>query len=206
MLYDLSPRVDGSTPVWPGDTPYSCTLAWAIENGASVNVTALHTTPHVGAHVDAPFHFDSRGATAADLPLEPFLGRCVVIEVPRGPLVLPEHLAGIDLARVERVLIRTGSMGDRAVFPEDFMALAPATAELLARHGVRLAGLDSPSMDPFTSKTLDAHKALWRGEVSILEGLRLDGVPPGEYELIALPLPLAGACASPVRAVLRSLR
>ncbi len=206
MIYDLSPRVDSSTPVWPGDTPYSCTLAWAIANGASVNVTTLHTTPHVGAHVDAPFHFDSQGATAAELPLEPFLGRCVVVEVPRGPLVLPEHLAGIDVARAERVLIRTGSMGDGSVFPEDFMALASATAEMLAGHGVLLAGLDSPSMDPFTSKTLEAHKALWRGEVAILEGLRLDGVPPGEYELIALPLPFAGACASPVRAVLRTLR
>jgi len=204
MLYDLSPRIDAQSPVWPGDTPYSCTLAWSIESGSSVNVTTLHSTPHVGAHIDAPFHFDAGGATAAELPLEPFLGRCLLIDLPRAPLVLPAHLEGLDLGRAERLLVRTNSVGDRRSFPEDFMALSPEAAELLAARGVRLVGLDSPSMDPFTSKTLDAHKALWRGGVGILEGLDLDGVPPGVYELIALPLRLAGACASPVRAVLRT--
>ena len=204
MLYDLSPRIDASTPVWPGDLPYLCVPSWEIAKGSAVNVTALHTTPHLGSHTDAPFHFDDRGATAAELPLEPYLGRCVVIDMPRGPLVLPRHLEGLDLARVERLLVRTGSAGDGRSFPEDFTALSPEAAELLAAHGVKLVGLDSPSMDPFTSKTLDAHKALWRGNVAILEGLLLDGVPTGAYELIALPLRLAGACASPVRAVLRA--
>jgi arylformamidase len=205
MLYDLSPRIESLSPVWPGDTPYSCTVAWSIESGASVNVTTLHTTPHVGAHIDAPFHFDSRGATAADLPLAPYLGRAVLIDLPRAPLVLPLHLERLDLRRVERLLVRTNSVGDRQRFPEDFTALSPEAAARLAEHGVQLVGLDSPSVDPFTSKTLDAHKALWRGQVAILEGLDLDGVPEGEYELIALPLRLAGACASPVRAVLREL-
>jgi arylformamidase len=205
MLYDLSPRIDSRSPVWPGDTPYSCTVAWSIESGASVNVTTLHTTPHVGAHIDAPFHFDSRGATAAELPLAPYLGRAVLIDLPRAALVLPGHLERLDLRRVERLLVRTNSAGDRRQFPENFMALSPEAAERLAEHRVQLVGLDSPSMDPFTSKTLDAHKALWRGQVAILEGLDLDGVPEGEYELIALPLRLAGACASPVRAVLREL-
>jgi arylformamidase len=164
----------------------------------------LHTTPHVGAHIDAPFHFASDGATAADLPLEPYLGRAVLIDLPRAALVLPRHLERLDLGRVERLLVRTNSVGDRRRFPEAFTALSPEAAELLAAHRVRLVGLDSPSMDPFTSKTLEAHKALWRGDVAILEGLDLDGVPEGEYELIALPLRLAGACASPVRAVLRA--
>src|SRR4029453_17633870 len=109
MLYDLSPRIDAQTPVWPGDTPYSCTLAWSMKNGASVNVTTLHTTPHVGAHIDAPFHFDPDGETAADLPLEPYLGRCSLLHVAHVPLVLPAHLAGLDLSRVERLLIHTHS-------------------------------------------------------------------------------------------------
>jgi arylformamidase len=125
--------------------------------------------------------------------------------LPGGPLVLPLHLERLDLRGIERVFVRTNSVGDRRLFPEDFMALSPEAAARLAEHGVQLVGLDSPSMDPFTSKTLDAHKALWRGQVAILEGLDLDGVPEGEYELIALPLRLAGACASPVRAVLREL-
>ncbi len=206
MLYDLSPRIDPTTPVWPGDTPYLCQPAWSIESGSSVNVTTLHSTPHVGAHIDAPFHFDSRGETAAELPLEPYLGRCLLIDLPRAPLIRPEHLRGFDLGRAERLLVRTNSVGDRRRFAEDFTALSPAAAELLAERGVKLVGLDSPSMDPFSSKTLDAHKALWRGGVGILEGLLLDGVPVGEYELIALPLRLAGACASPVRAVLRAHR
>jgi arylformamidase len=205
MLYDLSPRIDSQAPVWPGDTPYSCQPAWTIEGGSSVNVTTLHTTPHVGAHIDAPFHFDSSGATAAELPLEPYLGRCLVIELPRAPLILPGHLEGLDLERAERLLVRTNSVGNRRVFPTDYTALSPEAAALCAAQGVRLVGLDSPSMDPFSSKTLDAHKALWRGAVGILEGLQLDGVPTGAYELIALPLRLGGACASPVRAVLRTL-
>ena len=206
MLYDLSPVIDAGTPVWPGDTPFSCRLAWSIATGAAVNVGALTTTTHLGSHTDAPFHFHPDGATAADLPLEPYLGPCRVIQIPTGAeFAEPEHLLDADLRATPRILLGTGSGGDRASFPERYTAISPRLAEYLGAAGALLVGTDAPSVDPFTSKTLDAHHALARGGVAILEGLLLDGVPPGVYELIALPLRLHGADASPVRAVLRTL-
>jgi arylformamidase len=206
MLYDLSPPIDSSTPVWPGDTAFSCHLAWAIAQGASVNVGAITSTTHLGSHTDAPFHFDPAGATAADLPLEPYLGPCRVIEIPGdADLALVDHLGDVDLRSTPRLLLKTGSVTDRSRFPERFTAISVALAEHLGAAGALLVGTDAPSVDPFTSKTLAAHHALARGRVAILEGLVLDEVPAGVYELIALPLRLRGADASPVRAVLRDM-
>lgn len=205
MLWDVSPLVGPGFPVWPGDTPFSTRLTWALAEGASVNLSALTTTPHLGSHADAPFHTEPGGATVADLPLEPFLGPCRVVEVGDVGLVEPHHLGGLDPADPPRLLLKTGS--GRLVagepFPERFTALSPDLARHLAAAGTLLVGLDTPSVDPFDSKTLEAHHALAAGGVVNLEGLALAGVPPGLYELIALPLRIAGLDASPVRAVLR---
>lgn len=203
MLYDISPPIRRGVPVWPGDTPYRAELSWAIARGDSVNVSAVTTTPHLGAHADAPFHVAEGGASVAELPLAPFLGPCRVVGVPPAPLVLPEHLAGIDLADPPRLLLKTGSVRDRSRFPERFCALSPELARALGEAGALLVGIDTPSVDPFDSKELAAHHALVAGGVLNLEGLDLDRVPPGLYELIALPLRLEGLDASPVRAVLR---
>jgi arylformamidase len=205
MLYDLSPTVRQGTPVWPGDTPYTASLTWSMAEGASVNVSAITTSPHVGSHADAPFHTEPRGEGIADAALEHYLGPCRVVKVPAMALVEPRHIEGLDLASPRRLLFKSESVRDRKSFPERFTALSPELASLLGERGVLLVGLDTPSVDPFDSKTLDAHHALARGGVAILEGLVLDGVPEGIYELIALPLKLAGLDASPVRAVLRSL-
>jgi len=209
VLYDVSPEVGAGFPVWPGDTPYAARLTWRLAAGDSVNLSALTTTPHLGSHADAPFHTEADGATAAELPLAPFLGPCRVVEVPGRPrLVEPVHLAGLDPADPPRLLFKTGSagaFGRGEGFPEDFTALSPELAGLLADAGTLLVGVDTPSVDPFDSKTLDAHHALARGGVAILEGLVLDAVPPGVYELVALPLRVRGLDASPVRAVLRTL-
>lgn len=205
MLYDLSPTITADFPVWPEDTPYQARLSWSMAEGATVNVTAVTTTPHLGSHADAPFHTEARGEGIAELPLERYLGPCRVVKVPAVPLIEPRHVAGIDLGNPPRILFKTESVRDRRTFPQRFTALSPELARLLAESGVLLVGLDTPSVDPFDSKTLDAHHALANGGVSNLEGLVLDGVPEGVYELIALPLKLAGLDASPVRAVLRSL-
>jgi arylformamidase len=205
MIYDLSPIVHAETPVWPGDTPYDSRLTWSMAEGGTVNVSAITTTPHLGSHADAPFHTESRGETMEDLPLERYLGPCRVVKVPPQPLIEPRHLDGIDLSNPPRLLLKTESVRDRKTFPERFSALSPELAALLGEKRVLLVGLDTPSVDPFDSKTLDAHHALAHGGVAILEGLILDGVPEGVYELIALPLRLAGLDASPVRAVLRTL-
>jgi arylformamidase len=205
MLYDISPTVRPEIPVWPGDTPFQARLAWSIAEGASVNVAAVTTTLHLGSHADAPFHTEARGEGIAEVPIERFLGPCRVVRVPAAPLVEPRHLEGIDLASPRRLLLRSDSVRDRKSFPERFTALSPELAVLLGERGVLLVGLDTPSVDPFDSKQLLAHHALARGGVAILEGLVLDGVPEGVYELIALPIKLAELDASPVRAVLRTL-
>lgn len=204
-LYDITPPIRPGIPVWPGDTEYGAELTWAIARGDSVNVSAMTSTPHLGAHADAPFHVAEDGATVAELPLEPFLGPCRVVEVPPEPLILPEHLPGVDLGDPPRLLLKTGSVGDRSRFPERFSALSPELARAMGEAGALLVGLDTPSVDPFDSKDLAAHHALVAGGVVNLEGLLLADVPPGVYELIALPLRLEGLDASPVRAVLRTL-
>jgi arylformamidase len=205
MLYDLSPIIRPETPVWPGDTPFQSRLSWSIADGASVNLSAITTTPHLGSHADAPFHTEPRGDGMSEMPLDRYLGPCRVVRVPPQPLIEPRHIEGIDLANPRRLLFKSESVRDRRSFPERFTALSPELAALLAERGILLVGMDTPSVDPFDSKTLDAHHTLWRGGVGILEGLVLDGVPEGVYELIALPLRLAGLDASPVRAVLRTL-
>jgi arylformamidase len=205
MLYDISPTVRPEIPVWPGDTPYQARLACSLAEGASVNLTAITTTAHLGAHADAPFHTEPRGEGIGEMPIERYLGPCRVVKVPAAPLIEPRHVEGIDLASPSRLLFRSDSVRDRRSFPERFTALSPELAALLGERGVVLVGMDTPSVDPFDSKELPAHHALARGGVAILEGLLLDGVPEGIYELIALPLKLAGLDASPIRAVLRTL-
>lgn len=205
MLYDISPTVRPEIPVWPGDTPFQTRLTWSLAEGASVNLTAITTTLHLGAHADAPFHTEARGEGIDAMPLECYLGPCRVVRVPAAPLIAPRHLEGIDLGSPGRLLLRTDSVRDRRSFPERFTALSPEVAALLGERGVLLVGMDTPSVDPFDSQELLAHHALAQGGVAILEGLLLDGVPEGVYELIALPLKLAGLDASPIRAVLRTL-
>jgi arylformamidase len=204
MLYDLSPTIRPGFPIWPGDTAFESRLIWSLAEGASVNLSAVTTTPHLGSHADAPFHTEERGEFMADMPLERYIGPCRVVKVPPQPLIEPRHVEGIDLTSPARILFKSESVRDRRTFPERFTALSPEVAALLAERGVLLVGMDTPSVDPFDSKTLDAHHALFRGGVAILEGLILDGVPEGIYELIALPLKWAGLDASPVRAVLRT--
>lgn len=205
MLYDISPTVRPEIPVWPGDTPFQARQTCSLAAGASVNLVAVETTLHLGSHADAPLHTEVRGAGIGEMPLERYLGPCRVVRVPPAALIEPRHLEGIDLASPRRLLFRSDSVRDPKSFPERFSALAPELAALLAERGVLLVGMDTPSVDPFDSKDLAAHHTLARGGVAILEGLVLDGVPEGVYELIALPLKLAGLDASPVRAILRSL-
>jgi arylformamidase len=205
VLYDISPLLNPGLPVWPGDTPFSVRLTASLAAGGGANVSAFSTTTHVGSHADAPFHTEPGGLTIDRLSLEAFLGPCRVLQVPPVPLLGPEHLPAAAEGDPPRLLLKTGSVADRSRFPERFSALSPELARDLARRGLLLVGLDTPSVDPPGSEDLPAHHALAGSGVVILEGLVLDDVPPGLYELIALPLKLAGLDASPVRAVLRGL-
>lgn len=204
-LWDISPLVSDATPPFPGDVAYSHTWTARIGAQSPVNLGVIRMSPHVGAHADAPLHYDN-GAPAIDaLDLTPYLGMCRVIHaIACGPLVQVEHLAHAMLDLPPRVLVRTCERAPTAWSP-DFAAFAPHTIAWLASLGVKLVGIDSQSVDPADSKALPSHRQLREHGLRVLENLLLDAVPAGDYELIALPLKLAGADASPVRAILREL-
>lgn len=206
QIWDISPPVHEGAPVFPGDTPYRQRWAATIAPGCPVNVSEITLSPHVGAHADAPLHYDPAGAAIGAVDLAPFLGRCRVIHaIGCGPLVEWKHLAHAADALPPRVLVRTYERAPVERWDSELAAYAPATIERLAAAGVRLVGIDTASIDPASSKTLDSHQAIRRLGLRVLENLVLDEVPEGDYELIALPLKLMSADASPVRAVLRTL-
>jgi arylformamidase len=202
---DISQRLDDKVACWPGDTPFSFRLAWTKAESGSVNVGSVTMSVHTGTHVDAPYHFDNDGRRIIDLDINVFIGPARVIHLENVDAISPDELSGFALEGVSRLLIRTGAWSDRSVFPSEIPPIRPELAEFLAAKGIRLIGLDLPSVDPIDSKELLAHHALARHGVHILEGLVLDHVEPGDYELAALPLALADADGSPVRAVLRPL-
>ncbi|HLO94303.1 MAG TPA: arylformamidase [Burkholderiaceae bacterium] len=204
-LWDISPLVHPDAPIFPGDEPYRLQWTARLSPQCPVNLSAMTMSPHVGAHADAPLHYASEAEDIASVDLDAYLGPCRVIHaIGCGPLIRVEHVAHAAEGLPARVLVRTCAKADTA-WREDFTAYAPETVAWLAARGVRLIGLDTPSVDPATSKTLDSHQQLLRAHLRVLENLVLDDVPAGDYELLALPLKLAGACASPVRAVLREL-
>jgi arylformamidase len=203
MLYDISPVINASLAVWPGDTPPEREVRMDLTRGDPVTLSTLRATVHLGSHADAPSHYGRNAPSIEQLPLDLYLGPCRVIRVAarRGDSLGPELLPPGELE--ERVLFATGTAPDPAHFNRDFATLSPALVEELGRRGVRLVGTDAPSVDPVDSKDLPAHAACLRQQIAILEGLLLAGVPEGSAELIALPLRLEGFDASPVRAVLR---
>ncbi len=210
MLYDISPPLYTGMPVWPGDTPFGQHPGWRIGQDCPVNVGRLSLSGHSGAHADAPLHYQADGAPIGAVPLDAYLGPCRVTHcLDAGPLLgmtaLQEALARQPHPLPARVLIRTCRAMPQTQWQDDFCAVSADAVRWLAAAGVRLIGIDSASLDPMRSKTLDAHHAVRRHGMAILENLLLDDVPEGDYELIALPLKLMEADASPVRAVLRRL-
>jgi arylformamidase len=204
-LYDITRPVTARTPVWPGDTSYSAESVLRLEDGSSVNLTTLHTTPHVGTHADAWFHYEANGAHPVGMPLDAYVGPARVLSVAKrdGPLT-PDDFPPGSLIGVERLLIHSyvSELPDD-VWPDPFPYLSVELLDVLARQGARLVGLDSPSVDELTSKELPCHHALYAHHMVNLESVLLKDVPDGNYELVALPLKLDDACASPVRAILR---
>lgn len=204
-IYDISPAIDEKLQVWPGDAPPTRTITGDIDKGSVVTTSILRSTTHMGSHVDGPNHYGKNAPGVDWFPLERFVGECQVVtaKTPKGKRVTVDQLAAE--VRSARVIIRTGTFPDFTNFNRDFAALSPALVETLAGRGVRLIGVDTPSVDLFDSKDLPAHQAFLRTETAILEGLVMKDVPDGVYELIALPLKLIGYDASPVRAVLREM-
>jgi len=213
-LYDISPPLDSGTAVFPGDTPLEREVLLDGRRGDPITLSTLRATCHLGAHVDAPLHYDPEGEAIGSRPLWPFLGTCRVVRVDADrPLLTVDCLraalgSGPDAPRggepdVERLLIATGSSPDPRRFERDFTALEPGLVDWLGRCGVKLVGVDTPSIDPAESADLPAHAAARRHDLNVLEGIVLSHVPAGRYERIALPLRLVDFDGSPVRAVLR---
>jgi arylformamidase len=204
-IFDISQTITGGIAVWPGDQKFRSRWTMRIKEGNSCNVSAVTMSVHTGTHLDAPYHFDDEGLDAGSIPLHQGLGPARVFTVPPAqPGISAAFLEHLDWHGVERALFRTRASdltADR--FCRDFVHLTRDGAEFLAGRSLLLVGTDTPSIEDFASKTLSCHRILAARGVAILEGVRLADVPPGDYELICLPLKLAGLDGSPVRAVLR---
>jgi arylformamidase len=204
MIIDISRPIQNSTPTWPGDTPFDFELMWTKEASGSVNVGKLEMSTHTGTHIDAPFHVDSEGKKVHELDLSIYCGKAKVIHLQDVEVITAHELKKADLSETERLLIRTDSWDDPLRFPEEFSYFHPDAAAYLKEIGVKLIGVDVPSVDFMKSKELPAHHSFLEHSIFILEGLDLSAAEQGDYELIALPLPIVDGDGSPVRAILRT--
>lgn len=205
MIYDITPAISPSLAVWPGDTPPSRQVLLDMKQGANITLSTLHATVHLGAHADGANHYGKNAPAIDERSLDYYIGRCQVIHVhaKRGTRIQPADIRPKITA--ERILLFTGTFPDPTDWNNDFAALSPALVDDLHSRGVKLIGIDTPSVDLFDSKDLPAHARFLANDMAILEGLVLNNVPEGAYELIALPLKLVGFDASPVRAILRTI-
>lgn len=203
-LIDISVLLSPGTPVWPGDTPFSCLWTWELAEGSSVNVSAITSSPHAGTHADTPLHVTNGGAASESLSLAAFRGPATVVDVTdiEGEIQIERIDREIGHVSIRRLLLKTGRSIAGGEFPESWPWLSVHCADELVRRGVLLVGMDCPSADDRESKTLSVHHALLDRGVCVLENLDLRDVAPGTYELDALPMKIAGLDAAPVRAVL----
>lgn len=200
-IIDITPPITKDLAVFPGDTPFSRKVAMDFPQD-HLALSSIETTLHLGAHADSSSHYHASGEGIEKRTLETYLGKCQVIHVkiPRGERITPADIK--DPISAERILFHTESFPNPNSWNDDFNSLSPELIDFLASKGVILVGIDTPSVDPSTSKTLESHQALYRTKMAVLEGIVLTHANPGIYTLVALPLPIVGADASPVRAVL----
>lgn len=191
------------TAAFPGDVCFECGWTCTKREGASVNVGWSRSSPHVGTHVDAPYHYDDQGARVGGLDLDAFVGACIVVDAVGARELGVDLLRGLDLRATPRVLFRTQRRVDPDVFLAEFPVLTDDACAELARGGVKLVGIDAPSFDPADSKQLPVHHLLGRAGIANVENLVLDQAAAGKYELLAPPLSWPEMDAAPLRALLR---
>lgn len=204
--WDISPLVSEKSAVYPGDTPFSRRVLMDMNDGDHLGLSSIQTTVHVGSHADAPCHYHAQGQSIDQRDLNYYMGKAQVICAEAGPnerLTL-EHIQGQEIC-AQRVLFKTGSFPDPNLWSDEFNSLDPELIEALHEQGVVLVGIDTPSIDPAREPDLKSHHKIYEKNMAILEGLVLEGVEAGLYQLVAFPLKIQGADASPVRAVLFEL-
>jgi len=210
-IWDISRTLSNDLAEWPGDEPCRFRLTREKTKGASVNLGAISMSVHNGTHADARFHFDTNGESIEKVPLETYLGRATVVDLGQPFLDSKEkHLITIDdlrpsaeqIAATSRLLVKTGRWSDSTVFPDKIPVIAADVPAWLQKNGVKLLGLDLPSVDEIDSKSLQNHHALARAGIAIVESLDLSGIAPGIYHLAALPLKITGGDGAPMRAIL----
>lgn len=204
-MIDITRGISNALPVWPGDTGVRIERTAQIAQGASVNVSAFSMSTHTGTHVDAPWHYDNHGLRLDTVPLETWVGPCVVVDARSTARLEPALLDGVNLDGVSKVLFRTGQPDIWTAFPTVWAVVDPSLPPFLAAHGVTLIGTDAPSADWLESKDLPGHQALARANVCILESLALERVQPGRYRLVCLPMHLLDADGAPARVILEAL-
>jgi arylformamidase len=205
-VIDISRPLDQRMIAWPGETALHREPRTSVEDGDVATTSNLAGFAHTGTHVDAPSHFIAGGATLGEVRLEPWIGPCRVVRHTEDRDVTASDLDGWDLDGVERLLISTANAErwrSAPEFREEYLAIDASAAEAVVARGIKLIGIDYASIETFEGGDYPVHHTLLGAEVAIVEGLRLEHVEPGDYELIALPLPIAGGDGSPVRAILR---
>jgi len=199
---DVSRPLRASTPVWPGDRPFELDQ----RRDPEFVLSSFATTCHVGTHLDAPLHLDPSGDAVEAVPIDRLVGAAEVVHLPApGRALTPADLPRDWTPAAERVLVRTDSYPLDGVIDRNFSGLAPDLVHWLADRQVVLIGIDTPSVDVFTSGSHPAHHALLDRGMTWIEGLWLADVKPGLYHLVALPILLEGAEAAPLRALLKAL-
>lgn len=205
-IYDISLPIATGGIVYPGNPPIEIELQQALARGDGANVSSLSFGSHTATHVDAAKHFFDDGQTVDHLPLDRLIGPCVVLEFDEQVMSIGKaDLQRHDLTGVKRVLCKTRNstvLQRRNEFVKDYTYLSPEGAEFLVSLGVELVGVDYLSVEQFKSGHHRTHRALLEAEIVIIEGLALADVLPGRYQLVCLPLKLAGLDGAPARAVL----
>ncbi len=209
-IWDISRTLAADLAPWPGDTPFGFKLIRNINSGDVVNLGSISMSVHNGTHADAVFHFEANGLTIERAPLETYVGRATVVDLTGKFSENGKRSIEIDdlqtheqaLTTASRLLVKTGVWRDSTVFPSWIPVITPPVAEWLGAKGVKLIGLDLPSVDPIDAKVLANHHALARAGIWIIESLDLTAVTPGIYNFAAFPLKISGGDGAPVRAVL----
>jgi arylformamidase len=206
--FDVTLPLTPDLPVWPGEDDVSVEPLSRITQGDSTNVTSLKFTSHVGTHVDASWHFIDDGEKLNDLPIDRWIGPCLVVSIPDdAKRIEVAHLEAAEIPEgTERLIFRTSNSAHwipgKLSFEEDYVAVAPEAAKWIVDHGIRLVGIDYLSIELFDDSANETHRTLLGNGVLVIEGLNLAGIDPGPYQLICLPLRLAAGDGAPARVVL----